>query len=236
MIEIKDLYDRVGILSRKDQSGYLGPEEFNDLLDLSQELIADYYVQQYNKTRVVDEILSKQVREAVYFNTNRYIDKPSDYRQLLNFSIHYIDDTVTPATKKGPYPVYQYSSDEDVISESSSIRGSSLSENRFCFENIGNQFKLYPETFIGRVDLKYLKYPDAAQIQFTVDDDDNQILDTANTVNLNDWPKRSINDFLDVMLLFKGISTRESELINYVRVKQGSVLPENVRISNQRQQ
>jgi hypothetical protein len=215
MISINDLYIAVNNdLARKDHAGYTSTDEFNRINNLIQGLLMDYYLEK-NDARA-KEALRPFVEEVKIQSTTEYYDLPEDYRQRLDVGF----ETATNSTTGGE-PTFTITSashldyDEELQTAESAILRDSQ-----AFSLIGSQIKVRPSTFIGRVYLKYYRNPADASRAFTLNvTTKEEEYDSVNTVDL-EWNQSEWNNFVTLHLFFKGLSTRNTDLVQWVMAKQ----------------
>lgn len=219
MIDINKLYLLVNNdIARKDHAGYTSTDEFNRQVNVVQNLLFDFYIEK-NDARAM-EPLRPFVTESYIPSATEYYPLPSDYRQQLEVGFEFVTggDCDTPPTKIIK-SADLLSHDEVLLTSESPIRSQ---ERQYSF--IGGDIKISPADFIGNVYLKYYRYPVDATRGFILDvATQEEVYDIESSVNL-EWDSLEMPNLVDLMLIYKGISVRNTEIIQWAMGKQSMEL------------
>lgn len=222
MISVRDLFLRVqNDLARKDKAGYTSAEEFNrDLADAQNTLYAAY-VRRFEETKQVADSLHNFMRSAILPIQYGRVPVPSDFRHSMEVSYY----TVVNGECGGPPEEKRISmgkllENEVVLTLSNHIRRPNLAKGRvyhsYTTTNGQPVINVWPRDLPGSVELRYLVAFPEARYGFTIDvANDNQDYDPATTINL-DWQQQDFINFVDVLLLYKGIEIRDNQLLQMV--------------------
>jgi len=223
MISVNNLYLRVNNdLARKSKGGYSANDEFNrDMVD-AQELIYSYYYGLFEVNGRTMDSLSNFVQETE-FNVNGSFPYPDDYRHKIDAKyVSYASASECGSPVSEIETVIKYiNADEEYDLMSSAIRRPSLEKKRLYYTQYGNAFRLLPKSMDNKVRFKYLRQPRQPNRAVTLDlVNDEEVYDEPNSTQL-EWPQQEFNNFVSVMLYFKGIQVRETALINWVAQRKG---------------
>lgn len=207
MISLQTLWLNVRDLSRKDNiGGYLGNDEFNRQVALAQTILFDYYYARKNETEARETLAPFQQSSLIKKASGAYA-LPDDYRNKLDAGL---------AIGNIYKPVHFPARDELMMSLSSPVRGPSLERNVIVGELRDTDIQVWPDTDY-KLFLRYYQNPPVATRAVTVDVSEiEEVYDDGSTINLI-WPAEKIQDFIDMLLLFKGLAIRDSSLIEWVQ-------------------
>lgn len=209
MISVQTLWLNIRDLTRKDNiGGYLPNDEFNRQVNLCQNVLFDYYYDKRNESDARGAL--------IYFEDDVLITKvsgayplPADYKAKMEAAL----------VVGGEYlPVHFPARDERLMSLSSAVRGPSLERKVVVGKIRSGDIQIWPDTD-NQLFLQYYTTPVEASRAVTVDIDEiEEVYDAGSTVDLN-WPSDLLQDFVDLMLLFKGVIIRDSSLIQWVQAR-----------------
>jgi hypothetical protein len=216
MIQIETIYKMVNNdLARKDWSGHTSTDEFNRVTNLIQGLLFDFYIEK-NDARSREAL--RPFIEPVLIERNSSdgsYNLPADYRQRIELGLEFITSSC------GSEPTFEYRSahhldiDEDLLYSESAIM-----QDDYRYEILSSTIIVKPSTFQGRIKLKYYKNPPDAFRGFTLNTTTlEEVYSSGTTTNLI-WPESEISNFVDLHLLFKGLSVRQTELVQFAAMKQ----------------
>ena len=217
MIPVRRIFLRVNELSRKDRGGYVDVENFNRNLNDVQDVLLNYYFKMYETSKEVSDAISPFVVSTVLNVRGGRVAKPSNYRNCLS-----IRDTkavlVGRITRwEDGHDFEQMNVDETSWTLDSPIRKPSSNHRTWRYEMRDDVFLLHPKSF-EKVKLVYLKNPPDAIYAVRVNPNlDEPIYDPDNSVDLI-WSESEEQNILDLMLYFRGIETRDSELIQFANI------------------
>lgn len=228
MISVNRIYTRVlEDLILKGKGGYIPGNEFNRMLVDTQNYLLEFLVQKEKETRRNMDALAPFVKEDHITITSGYAPLPDDYVHKRDWYLS-VQDTncVGNNLVYDEYPLSELKSGEYSKILSSPIRKPDASKNRYAVELIGDTVKIYPSTTTGRIYIKYIRTPVAANWAFTLDaDNDQENYSSGSSVDL-EWNESEANAIIDIMLFLKGVQIRDSELISWLAAKKQIV--ENV--------
>ena len=236
MISMLSLWESVRDLTRKDHAGYTSKEEFNRLVANAQSDLFEYYIGICQIDARAKMALQWLIVEATLTKAlPQYYNLPSTFRYPLNVGAVVIESAdCTPSIDN--YPSDEWSSDEDLLTLRSPIRKPSIAKRRFAHEFIGGQIKMWPKDFTGRVYFKYYKEPPTAILGFTLNTTTQEEEHSAGTTTDLAWPASEKENFIELLLLYKGVILKKGDLVNWVQSKKSiNSLPESVRPANTRQ-
>lgn len=216
MISVNQLYEITNSTLTKDfQSGYTNNTEFNMLVNLAQEVLIDYYQQQYSGNLKADDIISPFVTEKYYTTADEFKNPlPDDYRYHVSAAYYaWINDC--DKTRRELRGVINNTSPEQI--EGILLNGVKkraawyvINSNNVVFYNTGNLEKK----------LKYIKNPTTAERKVTINIGSRQeIYDDSTTVDL-EWNANVLNDFVTLLLFYKGVELEHNRLIQFAQNKQ----------------
>lgn len=201
-MDINSLYLEWADRLRKNQSGYISNDEFNRLVDATQDSLYSVYFRQYEANQSVPDGLRNFVKEEVLVVTNGICPFPSDYRHRIEmYGIVGDNEEVLISYLEG---------NEWGQTLSSPIRKPSLENKVFLHTMGGAGFKIAPFE-LTRVKMRYLKSPNAAKRAITVVSDIEEY-DAANSAPL-EWADSTREQLMEIMLMYSGIPLRDPLLI-----------------------
>lgn len=219
-ISVKTIFDRVADLSRKDKSGYTSSEEFNRNLAQAQNMLMAYYYHRFEQEQEIVDNLNPFVVEKTLPIARSFVSLPQDYRHRLQLVYLFIQNDNCPPT---PVPSYERivmhycSANEEALLESSAIRRPNLEKKSLHHTFVSNKIRVLPRDLTGYVELKYLRDSKQAVYATTLDTvNDQENYDPINSIDL-EWEDQDTNNFVDIMLLFQGIATREDALFQFIQ-------------------
>lgn len=218
MIPIERVYLRINNdLARKGKAGYSSSDEFNRDVRDCQNLLFEFYAAKYDQSQAVKDSLAPFFTQADIAIGSGVVAFPSGYRHLLMASFLDIQN-VAGSAKITVRPMQWLSTNEVGLTLASAIR-KPVYPGRLAFEQISTGIKVYPETLSGSCRLHYLAAPPEAKRGYTVNlttfEED---LDVPTTIDLV-WGEQDETNLIDLLLFFKGIQIRETELLQWIGMK-----------------
>lgn len=215
MINVDQIFQQVLILSRKGQTGDYNGVEFNTQQRLVQDLLFEWYFDRWETNQAIPDSLRPFLKEPILLVSNGIFDIPSDYRHRLEVSVGNVvngQDTVY-------WPAPYLAANEEIETSVSYVRKPSIALNRYYHTIQTTTFKVLPTTFNGVARLKYLANPADALWNSEVDTDEN-IEDYSASGSIDfEWEPLDEKNLVDLFLYLKGITTRQSELLEWVAQK-----------------
>lgn len=227
MIPIIDIFDRVQDLSRKDRSGYMNSDEVTRDVNQSQDILMQYYFMRFEQTQmIVDSLMPfiKQVQLPIIEDPlGNYADFPDDYRYRIEAGYNIIENQAEDCDIKDPKvePILMsyLHTNEVLLTESSAIRKPSHKRGNYYHHFANNKINILPRDSKGTISFKYITAPPRAVYATLINSaTDKEDYDPANSIDL-EWLEQDFHNIVDIMLLFKGIQTRETALIQWVQQK-----------------
>lgn len=219
MIDVDVLYKSIKDLLRKDFNGWVSSDEFNRILGLAQNDMFEYYLYLVQKNHRLTNALRGFIEETYLTVTSGYAELPENFRYKLEVLFEIIEngqDCVPTTTLK---PGSQLNSDKPGLRYESVILAPSIAKKQLCYEFIANNIKVHPTAFIGRIYLKYYRHPVQPSRAYTLNTATfEEVYDEPSSVQL-EWPAEELSNFVDVMLFYNGLKTRESPIIDWLGVK-----------------
>lgn len=209
MISVQSLWLTIRDLTRKENiGGYLQNDEFNRQINLCQDILFDHYYDHKNE--------SEARQSLTYFESSALISKssgvyqlPANYKKKMEAAL---------VVNSQYYPVHFPARDELLMSLSSAVRGPSIERKVVVGKIREADIQIWPDTN-NQLFLQYYKIPTAAARAVTVDIGEiEEVYDSGSTVDL-EWPADKIGDFVDLMMLFKGVVMRDSSLVQWVQAR-----------------
>jgi len=223
-VGIKFVFDMVSDLTRKDKAGYMSADEFNRSVAQAQDVLMQFYYQQYEDTqRIVDSLMPFVKALNIPISTG-YCDFPEDYRHRLEVGYLYIQNSEEcgggePTIE--PYPMTYLNANEEMETLRSAIRKPSIPKRLFYHSFVNNKIKVFPQSLTGYIHFKYIQQPPAAIYGVTLDvANDQENYNPATSVDFI-WNDQDAHHLVDLLLLFKGIAIRETALLEWIKIKQG---------------
>ena len=214
MVSVQTIYLLVQDATRKDlQGGYASNDEFNRQLNYAQELLFDYYYDNMNESAARESLIDFQVLSDIVPTTSGIYTRPADYKEKLDASLRVEEEYP---------PVHFPARDELAMTLSSPVRGPNIDKRVIVGEILSSTINIYPQTG-NTLRFRYYKLLTQALRAVTLNVTTQEYeYDPANTIDL-EWNEGNLQNFVDVMLLLKGIIIRDSALIQWVQAKENIV-------------
>lgn len=209
MISVQTLWLTLRDLSRKENiGGYLQNAEFNRQVALCQHILFDYYYSKREEAAARGALVNFEASALITKSAGVY-PLPGSYKEKMEAAL---------VVGTEYYPVHFPARDELLLSLSSAIRGPSLDRKVVLGKIRETDIQVWPDTAY-KLFLHYYIYPPAAARIVVLDTNSvEEIYYPLDTVDL-DWPAEMLPDFVDLMLLFKGLAIRDSSLIQWVQAR-----------------
>lgn len=228
MIDVQNLYLLVQDYTRKDQQGgYISNDEFNRSLNYAQELLFEYYYSQKDEREGQDALINFQAENTLSVSSARTFVKPANFKKLIEASV-----TLTPAAENecsassampGRYPVHFPARNELQLTLSSAIRGPNVSKGVLIGEVLPSAIRVYPTDAVATLFIRYYTQLTQAEravtLNFVTEQED---YDASSSTQLQ-WAEGQIEDFVDLMLLFKGVILRDTDIVNWVQAHKATL-------------
>ncbi|MCB0707743.1 MAG: hypothetical protein KDC34_20650 [Saprospiraceae bacterium] len=210
MIEVQKIFLVVQDLMRKDLAGgYASNDEFNRQINLSQNILYNYCYDHINESWARESLIGFHVSTTLSASTSGVYTKPGDYRDKQDLAL---------IVDGAQIPVHIPRRDELAMTLSSPVRGPSLAREVVVGEIADTAINIWPQTS-NQLFLRYYKNPPDAVRAVTIDSDTQyEVYNAAGTTNL-DWDQGNFKDFVDLMMLMKGVILRDSSLVAWVQQK-----------------
>ena len=222
MISVQFIYDRVvKDLARKNQSGYTSTDEFNrDLID-SENVLYEYYYLKFQESQKISDALMPFLVEARLSINSGFVSYPSDHRHPLEMSyLKVVNDGCDKPTEV-QVPMDYLNANEERETLISYIRKPSLEKDVMYYLQVNKKLKVHPISLVGDVTYKYLRIPNYGFYATTIDvSTATERYDESASKNL-EWESQEATNIINLMLILKGISVRDSELFQYATAKMG---------------
>lgn len=222
-ISVESLYQSIRDLARKDKAGYMANDEFNRNLVKAQQVIYDFYFEQFEDTQDVPEELRIFLETKTISSAAGLAPLPDDFEHVIRVRIKspvYASDGCTIDSYSYSYAL-PINASEISLTQTSSIRKPSVSKSIWRYRTIGVSLQIFPEESYP-VELEYLRAPVIPSRAVTIDSvNDEENYDSSSTVDL-EWDASEENVFLDVMMYYYALPTRESEIIAWLGGKKAT--------------
>ncbi len=224
MINVNDMYVKVGLLISKDKAGYFSNAEFNGVSKEAELLLFQYYTANYEQNNIVPtEMLPFTVEEVKALSSLSRTTVPSDNAAVQQIWWR----KVTNATSCGMAPtVDQVRIDyleKGELSHTldSPIRKPSLtaSQPRIYWANVAQGIQVYPNMSGANVTFDYLRFPVYAVRGVTLDTTNDQENYDASTSTQYEWDDSCEPDLVDLIMLHYGMSIRDSAITQWAAQK-----------------
>lgn len=221
MISIEALYKRVGDLSRKTQNGHLTPEQFSRDVQSVQRIMLEYYYSIYGGVQSSIDSLYPFIKEvSINVLSTGYFNLPEDYR-------FFIDGLYSSTVKEecGQYTTsdcqVRFETDE-VIRANQKTSTRRYGNGRHCLRAVNGRIEVVGARY-GSVKLSYVSTPDSPIYAVTYNAGSAKpVFDAASSVDL-EWNDKDFENFVDALLVYKGIETREGQLAQFVMNKKSII-------------
>lgn len=209
MISVDLLFQRVNFdLIQKGKGQYTSNDTFNRDMEQVQEELYTLRVSEFETSGVVSDSLSVFLKEETLDIVNNFVEKPDDYRHLVDMRYMWVKNVEGCAEPTVTLIPMDYTSpNEEYLTLNSPIRKNSRSKKHISYSLVNDKFRVYEN---GRVVLKYLRKPAAAErvvtVNVTTDEED---YDSVNTENL-EWSMIDYPMFVSMMLQKKVMETKDT--------------------------
>ena len=205
-------------LARKDHAGgFMSSDEFNRLVNVAQEMLFDYFFEREDEQMVRDALSPFYRTKRLPSTDGHSFTLPSDYNKKLDI---WVGNLSSCADNTLYIPVEIPARNELSRTLSSPVRGPSLAREVVVGRLKESVLDIWPN-IVSPYTLNiayYIGLPQALRAYTVNPTTDEEELDAANTVNLA-WRDDQIVDFIDVLLLFKGMTLRSSSFLEWVQAK-----------------
>jgi hypothetical protein len=213
---INETYLFVQELINKNQNGYLGPDEFNRLINQ-----ASYarFNELYGKPEQYAGA-NFPIAKIAYARTQEISEKLSPFivsdTVAVSSGIAAVPDDLVHAValRSGTNTVKRVEFDRLASYLNSSIDNPTTDFP--IYVQIENTYKIYPST-INSVNLDYLKLPGEAVWAYTMSGN-RPVYDPTNSIDL-EWSTDEINNIVMKVLSMFGISVKDQQLVNYAEAQ-----------------
>jgi len=223
MIPVEYIFNATNDLTRKNNAGYTSSEEFNRHLNQCQDMLMRYYYKLFEESQIVVDSLFPFLKELqLIVGTNGIVPMPDDYRYRLE--VGYLEVFNAACEETGgptiqPKPMHYLAANEVIETLSSPIRKPSKEKRIYKHTFVNNYMQVYPKDLTGYVNFKYVRDPLQAVYATTFDSINRiQVFDSSNSVDL-EWLDQDRDNLVDLLLLMKGISIRETALTQWIMQK-----------------
>lgn len=226
-MNLQEIRDTTNFRLNKDQAGdNMNPSEFNSMLAL---VNIEYFKSQLGldsinpiRDRVkglqATQLLTESTRHLlvnkgvvstpIAVSASGIMELPDNYFTYTEANHAWMEEIDTIQTP--------FSAELEVLDDnkwpsraSSTLKKPTLEDPimRFLSEN---RCEVRPRGFFGvkRVNLSYVRYPVKPVYQYTLDDDDNEVYDAANSVEL-DWPEICHPDIINMIVSYRADNNRD---------------------------
>jgi len=222
MILVDSLYRSIRDLARKDKAGYMSNDEYNRNLKRAQDIVLEFYFNQFEETQEVPEALARFIKTQTISVQNGLGALPTDYELILRVTAK------SPIYNGGGCDIIGYNefaampinASEIGLTKTSAIRRPSLDRGTARYRTKGLSLQLFPEESIP-VELEYIRAPVVPFRNVVIDPvNEEENYTPTNTINL-EWGASEERVFLDVLLYYYALPVRESEILGWLGNKQG---------------
>lgn len=213
---INTTYEFVQDLLNKNQNGYLGPEEFNRLINQAQ-------YQRFNYLYGMPEQFAAPnfpVPKVAYARTQGIAEALSPFIERVTATFASGSYTLPAglvhgvALRVGNKKVQRVELDRIASYLDSTINAPSADYPIYC--QVDNTYKIYPST-ITTAEFEYLRLPNQAVWGYTIVSGV-PVYNSGTSTDL-EWSTTEINNIVNILLSYFGISTRDSQMIQYAETQ-----------------
>lgn len=217
MINVDTLYSRIKDLARKDKSGYLTNDEFNRNLVNAQTAIYEYYFSIFEQTQVVPDRMAPFVVQGSFaLPASGLVALPSLFKHTLRVNFIKVTNVAGGAPVTSKIEALPIEATEIDLTLSSPVRGPSVANRNIYYRVAGTNLQVFNGGIHGGVEFEYLRQPETPERAVTLDtDNDEESYDSANSTQL-EWDSHVEPHFVDVLLYYYGLPTRQSEIIQWL--------------------
>lgn len=218
MIDVDELYNITNDLIRKDHAGgYTSGPEFNRLLKLAQETLYRFYYDNKDESQARQSLIAFQEFTTLAPVGSAYT-KPSGYKDKLDAKLLVGGKSI---------PIHFPARDELAMTLSSAVRGPDIEKNVVVGESVAGKFYVWPES-IYKMFLRYYRNPAVPDRVTEIDEITTaEVYDEGASTQL-EWSYSNLQDFVDLLLFYKGLVIRDSALIQWVQTKDGLMVNKNM--------
>lgn len=217
MIDINLLYQRVNVdIARLNKSGYDSNEEFNRNVNHAQIVIMNYYHRIYESEQHVSDAVVPFKKEVILTVSSGQATLPTDFRHRLSIWHDYVinGECKGEVAKSRKVPMPSLRSNQRSHMLSGGIYEPSLKRGVAYHELFDGYAKVFPAS-TPSISLVYLRKPEDALRATTLNEVTEQMdYDASNSVHL-EWPEQELGNFVSLLMFFKGISVKETALIQF---------------------
>lgn len=218
MVSVERVFQQVEELSRKERSAFAGSESFNRQQSLVQSTLFDYYTARYGLNRSVPEALLPFLKVEVIPAVAQYVAFPADFRSTLDIGARVVTSVPGGEPNVQVFPAMPLLANEENATVMSAVRKPGVKCKKFYWAPRQGGFKIYPKE-ITSVEVKYLAVPADAFRNYTT----NPVTDVEDpnptgTIDFLWQPDEEAN-LVDLFLIYRGIQTRNTDLLQWVAAK-----------------
>lgn len=219
MIDVQTLWLRVNEdLARKNKSGFTSNDEFNREVNEAQLDLMNYYHRLFEDTNHLSDAVGPFIKSSTLPVVSQMVTYPTDYRHLISLRVDYINNT-TCGAEPTEQPIKSdrvRAAEIDTRLESFILRPD-LKKKVVMHSFINGAIKVWPR--VNEVIVTYLRKPATATRGVTLDTvNDLETYSSGTTTHL-EWPEQEQSNFVDLLLLSKGLAVKETALIQWAAQK-----------------
>lgn len=223
MAAVDYIFDRVNkTLARKGQAGYSSKADFNGDSRDSENMLMEYYYKMYEETQKISDALYPFLEEEELSIDVGYIQYPKTYRHADEMSyIKIVADANCEKPVRTEIPMDKLQSNEERDVMQSFIRKPSLEKELYYWVQMKNRIRIRPMELTGKVVFKYFRNPLCAVYETKVNlVKQLDVFDRATSKDY-EWNEQETPNLIDLILIHKGISIRDTDIINFAIQKMG---------------
>lgn len=222
MINVDQIYQSLRALSTKGKGGYTETNEFNQDSKRAELLLWQFYSEQYERSREIPEAMYPFLaKQNIALTVDGLVSLPADYGHFV--LVNYARITSVPGGEPlvNEYNTNYLAKEEEGNTLESAVRSPSFEKRRFYYGFYpGNKIKIFPTGITGQARVQYLRFPIYAVRGYTVDSTNDEQNYNPSTSTQYEWPAQEENNLIDLLLMAKGLQTRDSELIQWASQRQ----------------
>lgn len=215
---VDQVYDTVSSILAEQQRGRLTSDDFNNIVNLAQDKLLQFYVEFMETNQEYMDALSPFIKEETISLVSGSYPLQVDFRAETRGSRYVYSYNPTGggnAEKKEIRTIFLRQSQVDAT-VNSPIRGANFAKERLYHTIRAGQIYLYPSDLTGQFIHKYVRNPVKINYAVTQDITNNvENFDAAGSTN-PEWLDRDFDNLVDLTLFLTGASIRANSLVQTI--------------------
>lgn len=218
MINVENIYQGMRDLTTKGKGGYADSDEFNKNSKRAEQLLWQYYFSIFEQTQRVPDAMFPFLKDGTNaIDSNGQFPLPADYGHFVYVQYATVQNSPTLGNPPviTPYRARYLEKVEIMSTLESAIRKPDFAKKLIYYSFApASKVQVYP-TLSGLGKYQYLRLPVYAVRGWTLDGtNDEQDYDSTTSTNY-EWQPQEESNIMDLLLLFQGITSRDTQLIQW---------------------